>query len=69
MTASTVLSYVSTTVASPAQPSLVVRWSSSCSPWQVGRHAPIPGEHNIEVYQRLGLSGGEIETLARDGVI
>ncbi len=42
----------------------------SRSPWQVGSRVPRPGEHNAEVYQKeLGLSAGEIEALARDGII
>jgi len=43
--------------------------SLSRSPWRVGSHVPKLGEHNKEVYQELGLSGEEIEALARKGVI
>jgi len=41
----------------------------SRSPWQVGSRVPKPGEHNKEIYQGLGLSEEQIETLARKGVI
>ena len=41
----------------------------SRSPWQAGSRVPKLGEHNREVYQKLGLSGEEIEALARKGVI
>ena len=41
----------------------------SRSPWQVGSRVPKAGEHNKEVYQELGLSEKEIETLIKEGVI
>ena len=41
----------------------------SRSPWQVGSRVPKVGEHNKEVYQELGLSEKEIETLIKEGVI
>jgi crotonobetainyl-CoA:carnitine CoA-transferase CaiB-like acyl-CoA transferase len=41
----------------------------SRSPWRVGSRVPNVGEHNKEVYQKLGLSEDEIKTLAEDGVI
>ena len=42
----------------------------SHSPWQVGSHMPVAGEHNTKIYRReLGLSEGEIAALIRDGVI
>jgi len=42
----------------------------SRSLWQVGSHLPNTGEHNKEIYHgELGLSGGEIEALVREGVI
>lgn len=40
------------------------------SPWRVGSCLPAPGEDNIEIYHKeLGLSGEEIETLAKRGII
>lgn len=42
----------------------------SRSPWQVGSRAPSLGQDNIAIYHgELGLSEGEIEILAREGVI
>ncbi|MFC2005378.1 CaiB/BaiF CoA transferase family protein [Chloroflexota bacterium] len=42
----------------------------SHSPWQVGTHVPIPGEHNMEVYHgELGLSDKNIEALIKEGII
>jgi crotonobetainyl-CoA:carnitine CoA-transferase CaiB-like acyl-CoA transferase len=43
--------------------------SLSRSPWRVGARAPQAGEHNKDIYKKLGLSEEEIETLARKGVI
>jgi formyl-CoA transferase len=40
----------------------------SDSPTDVGR-APLLGEHNAEIYARLGYGASELETLRRDGVI
>lgn len=40
------------------------------SPWQVGNHMPIPGEHNREIYHReLGISQEKIEALIKEGII
>ncbi len=41
----------------------------SRSPLRVGSRAPRAGEHNKEVYQKLGLSEKEIKDLIKDGVI
>ena len=42
----------------------------SRSKWQVGSQSPSPGQDNVVVYQReLGLSKGEIEALAQEGII
>ena len=40
------------------------------SPWRIGRRAPLPGEHNREVYcNDLGLSEQELARLQREGVV
>ena len=39
------------------------------SPWRVGSHLAKVGEHSKEVYQKLRLSGEEIEALVGKGVI
>lgn len=41
----------------------------SRSPWRVGSRVPGIGEHNIDIYQELGLSDKEIEALVKEGVI
>jgi crotonobetainyl-CoA:carnitine CoA-transferase CaiB-like acyl-CoA transferase len=41
----------------------------SRSPWRVGNHVPKVGEHNKEVYQKLGLSEEEIKALIKEGII
>ena len=41
----------------------------SRSPWRVGSHLAKVGEHNKDVYQKLGLSEEEIEALVGKGVI
>jgi len=39
-------------------------------PWRTGPRAPLPGEHNREIYgSQLGLSAAQIEELARNGII
>ncbi len=40
----------------------------SQSPWRSGR-APLLGEHNRQVYGRLGISDQEMTALHRKGVI
>jgi len=42
---------------------------SSLVPLKIGRRAPLIGEHNEEVYGRLGLSQEELMELKREGVI
>jgi benzylsuccinate CoA-transferase BbsE subunit len=38
--------------------------------WRIDRRAPLVGEHNAEIYGRqLGFSNGEIQALAKKGVI
>jgi benzylsuccinate CoA-transferase BbsE subunit len=40
------------------------------SPWRISRRAPLIGEHNVEVFcDELGLSLGQLATLAESGVI
>ena len=41
----------------------------SRSSWQIGRHVPGIGEHNMKIFEELGLSEGEVETLIKEGVI
>jgi len=42
----------------------------SRSPWRVGSRVPAPGEHNMDIYcGEMGLSGQEMESLVREGVI
>ncbi len=41
----------------------------SASPWHAGEKPPAPGEHNREIYGSLGLSDGELASLAGRGVI
>ena len=41
----------------------------SCSPWRVGSKVPKVGEHNKELYQKLGLTEEEIKDLIKEGVI
>jgi crotonobetainyl-CoA:carnitine CoA-transferase CaiB-like acyl-CoA transferase len=41
----------------------------SRSPWRVGNRAPMAGEANKDIYQKLGLSAEEIRDLIKDGVI
>jgi crotonobetainyl-CoA:carnitine CoA-transferase CaiB-like acyl-CoA transferase len=39
-------------------------------PWRTGPRAPLPGEHNREIYgNQLGLSAAQIEELGRNGII
>jgi crotonobetainyl-CoA:carnitine CoA-transferase CaiB-like acyl-CoA transferase len=39
-------------------------------PWRIGPRAPLPGEHNQEIYAaQLGLSPGKVEELSRKGII
>ncbi len=38
-------------------------------PWRTGPRAPLVGEHNREIYARLGLSDSQVEELARKRVI
>jgi CoA:oxalate CoA-transferase len=37
--------------------------------WVLNRPAPLLGQHNAEVYGRIGISQGEIETLQQQKVI
>ena len=40
------------------------------SPWRISRRAPLVGEHNVEIFcGELGLSRGELSTLAESRVI
>jgi len=40
------------------------------TPWSIRRRAPLPGEHNVEVYAgELGLSEQELATLRERGVV
>jgi crotonobetainyl-CoA:carnitine CoA-transferase CaiB-like acyl-CoA transferase len=40
------------------------------TPWRMDRRAPLPGEHNEEIYrEELGLSVKELESLKKQGVI
>ena len=39
------------------------------TPLSIRRPAPLPGEHNVEVYEELGLSRDQIVTLAEAGVV
>jgi crotonobetainyl-CoA:carnitine CoA-transferase CaiB-like acyl-CoA transferase len=41
----------------------------SATPWDIRRPAPLLGQHNTEVYGRLGLSSAEIEDLRQQKVI
>lgn len=41
----------------------------SASPWDIRRPAPLLGQHNSEVYGRLGMSQTEIDDYQRQGVI
>ncbi|HEV3110457.1 MAG TPA: CaiB/BaiF CoA-transferase family protein [Candidatus Binataceae bacterium] len=39
-------------------------------PWRTGPRAPLPGEHNQEIYSaQLGLSAQQVEELSRKGII
>jgi len=42
---------------------------ASLTPCRIGRRAPLIGEHNDEIYGRLGLSADEINTLTEKGII
>ncbi|MFC2019471.1 CaiB/BaiF CoA transferase family protein [Chloroflexota bacterium] len=44
-------------------------FTASEAPCKLWRRAPLIGEHNGELYREMGLSGGEIITLQKDGVI
>ena len=46
-----------------------VLYKFSESPWDIRRPAPLLGEHNNEVYTKLGLSPTEIEELKKQGII
>jgi len=41
----------------------------SASPWALRRPAPCLGQHNVEVYGRLGIGAQEVEQLRREGVV
>jgi len=41
----------------------------SATPWEIKRHSPLLGEHNAEVYKRLGYSKKDIDGLKRAGII
>lgn len=41
----------------------------SATPWSLRRRAPLPGEHNGEVFAEIGVAKGEIEKLAAAGVV
>jgi CoA:oxalate CoA-transferase len=41
----------------------------SVTPWEIKRRAPLRGEHNEEVYGRLGYSKKDIEGLKKAGII
>lgn len=57
--------YLNTTLRLPGAP---VRLSET--PWRTPRPAPLPGEHNAEVYGGLlGLRAAELKELRRDGII
>lgn len=60
------------TIAHPAAGSLQYPgelYKFSETPWEIRRPAPLLGQHNDEVYGRLGLSSREIEELKRRQVI
>jgi crotonobetainyl-CoA:carnitine CoA-transferase CaiB-like acyl-CoA transferase len=44
-------------------------YKCSETPWDIRRPAPLLGQHNNDIYGRLGLSAQEIDTLKRQGVI
>ncbi|MBI2761123.1 MAG: CoA transferase [Chloroflexi bacterium] len=57
--------YLGTTLRFPGAP---VRLSET--PWRLDRAAPLPGQHNAEVYgDLLGLSGQDIKTLTERGIL
>jgi crotonobetainyl-CoA:carnitine CoA-transferase CaiB-like acyl-CoA transferase len=57
--------YLHTTLRFPGAP---VKLSET--PWRVPRPAPLPGQHNAEVYgDLLGLGAAELESLSRCGAI
>jgi crotonobetainyl-CoA:carnitine CoA-transferase CaiB-like acyl-CoA transferase len=39
------------------------------SPWEIRRPAPLLGQHNDEIYGRLGLASQEIDNLKKQGII
>ena len=41
----------------------------SATPWRIRWYAPLPGEHNDEVYGELGLGAAELADLRKAGVI
>jgi crotonobetainyl-CoA:carnitine CoA-transferase CaiB-like acyl-CoA transferase len=60
------------TIAHPAVGSLQypgALYKFSETPWEIRRPAPLLGQHNTEVFGRLGLSQAEIEHLKSRGVI
>ncbi len=57
--------YLGTSLRFPGAPVKLSR-----TPWRPPRPAPLPGEHNAEVYGGLlGLSGDELRGLCASGVI